>query len=389
LKKLFNTLVNLGIKTGISALDKRRIKTINLLNLIVAFFLITGLSNYFFIGHNYPVYANLIFLAFNVLSLLLSHYKKSSWAFLIFTLNVNCAIFFINQYYPENTGCYLYYYSLIISVVLLNNPANTDKFAIFHFLICALFFIGNLIIDIPFVNPIALTPEKIKVVWYYNLIISSVVTALMSVLLTRLIHNQNKEIIFQNQDLLLTREVVNASLVEKEVLLAELHHRVKNNLAIIAGLLNLQEEATNNEEAKQVLSDSKTRIMSMALVHKMLYENTELKRINIGKYAIELITELFNSYKLSDKVRLVHDCDNLFLAVNKSIPLGLILNEIVTNSIKYVFKNKAEALGEFYISIKSNKDIIHVILKDNGLGFPDDFNSDSAKPSLGIFLNIG
>ena len=135
-----------------------------------------------------------------------------------------------------------------------------------------------------------------------------------------------------------------------------------------------------------MLSDSKTRIMSMALVHKMLYENMELKSINIGKYAIELISELFNSYNLLNRVQLNHNCDNISLAVNKSIPLGLILNEIVTNSIKYVFKNKAKTSGEFFISIKSNGNEINVIIKDNGSGFPADFNSNPDKPSLGIFL---
>lgn len=379
-------MVNFGVESGLTALDKRRIKTINLLNLIVGFFLLTGLSNFYFIGPHYPVIANIIFFSLNIFSLLLTKNKKSTWAFVVFTINVNAAIFFINQYYPKDSGSYLYYYTLIISVVLLNNPASLDRFGILHFFICGIFFAANFLVQIRFEKVIVFTPEKLHVLWYYNLFISLVVTALISMLLTRLIYNQNREIIYQNQDLLLTREAVSASLKEKEVLLAELHHRVKNNLAIITGLLNLQEEASLNEEAKQVLSDSKARIMSMALVHKMLYENTELKSINIGKYAIELVIELFNSYNLLEKVNLKHDCDNIHLAVNKSIPLGLILNEVVTNSIKYVYKNKNHKGDEFYIKIKSNEGKINIEIRDNGAGFPNDFNKSSGSPSLGIYL---
>lgn len=388
LKKLFNTILHYGVDNSLTALDRRRIKTINLLNLIILFFLFTGVSNYFFIGKDYPVEVILLFICFCFVSLYLSKIKQTAWSFTLFTLNVNAAIFFINQYYPQEAGAYLYYYTLIISVVLLNNPTSVDKFAIMHFCICALFFIANLTLDFPAFELKTLDAFQLNVIWYYNVIISSVVTAVLSVMLTRLITNQNREIVLQNKDLIKTKQAVDASLKEKEVLLAELHHRVKNNLAIITGLLNLQEGSTNSEEARQVLGDSKARIMSMALVHKMLFENAELKNIDVGKYTSELIAELLNSYNLHKKVKVTYDVDYIILPVNKSIPLGLILNEIVTNSIKYVFHTNAiqKQVSEFFVSIKMTNGRVNITVKDNGPGFPQDFNTGSDNPSLGIYL---
>lgn len=329
---------------------------------------------------------SLLFMGLASSSLYLSKLKLNEAAFVVFTLNVNAAIFFTCKIYPPETAPYLFYFPVIVSIVLLNNPSVIDRFTIFHFVICLMFFTGTLLIDVPQWQMKNLTPEQTTSLWHLNLIISAIITAVMSLLLTRIISNQNKEIIIQNNDLIVAKEEINASLREKEVLLAELHHRVKNNLAIISGLLNLQEDATSNMEVKEIISDSKTRIMSMALVHQMLYENSELKSIDIGKYASELIDKLFKSYDLTQRVSLHQEYDKIILPVNKSIPLGLILNEIVTNSIKYVFKNKQQQKGEFSIRIKKEQNAIVLTVKDNGSGFPDDFNHRPESKSLGVYL---
>jgi len=307
-------------------------------------------------------------------------------SFLLFSININLSIFFINEYYPFETGSYLFYFPLIVSVVLLNNPSFRNRHSVLHFSICALFFSLGALLDFPNFRLATLTPIQIRLLWYFDLVMATMLTAVLTFLLTRIIYKQNKEIIAQNEDLKKAKETVNISLKEKEVLLAELHHRVKNNLAIISGLLNLQEEASENEEAKQVLSDSKTRIMSMALVHKMLYENVELKSINLGKYASELVNELLYSYNLLKAVKVNEDFDSISIPVSKSIPLGLVLNEVVTNCIKYTYKPCKELNGIFDISIKLKEDQVTLIMKDNGNGFPKDFNIESDSHSLGIYL---
>jgi two-component sensor histidine kinase len=118
----------------------------------------------------------------------------------------------------------------------------------------------------------------------------------------------------------------------------------------------------------------------------MLYKNPELKSIDLSTYTSELIYELFNSYDLVNKVSIIEDYDHVVLPINKSIPLGLILNEIVTNSIKYVYKVNPKQNGLFFISIKSEGDVITLIAKDSGTGFPADLDFNSKNLSLGIFL---
>lgn len=352
----------------------------------MVFFILIGYTNYFILKTDFPAIPVTIFLILAFCSSFLNKINKTQASFLLYSVNVNLSILFINEYYPIEVGAYLFYFPLIVSVVLLNNPSFRDKNSMIHFSICAVFFTVSLLFDIPGLRIETLSAGQMRSLWYYDLIMATSLTATLSFLLTRIIFTQNKEIINQNENLISAKETVNTSLKEKEVLLAELHHRVKNNLAIISGLLNLQEDSTSNEEAKQVLSDSKTRIMSMALVHKMLYENQDLKSINLGKYASELIYELLYSYNLLKAVKVNEDFDAINIPVNKSIPLGLVLNEVVTNCIKYTFKPCEEQNGVFDISIKLENNQVKLIMKDNGNGFPKDFNTESDTVSLGIYL---
>ena len=370
LKSLFYKILHYGVEPHQSSHDLRRIKTINLLNILVIFFLLIGFFNYFILKTELKVVPSLIFITLATASLTLSKFLKTNLSFLLFTLNVNLSIFFINKCYPLSVGSYVFYFPVIVSIVLLNKPSIKDRYAKLHFSICILFFLATLFIDVPQWQLKGLTERQINLLLYFNIGIAAVLTGLLSGLMNRLISNQNKEILLQNRDLTVAKQEINLSLKEKEVLLAELHHRVKNNLAIISGLLNLQEDATENE----------------ALVHKMLYENRELKSINVGRYASELISELFNSYNLSKSVIVNEEYDQIDLPVNKSIPLGLILNEVVTNSIKYSFKNNQKHKGLFEIRIKLSNNNVQLTLKDNGHGFPEDFNSESDTRSLGIYL---
>jgi two-component sensor histidine kinase len=384
LKDLFTRIINFGTDGSQSAHELRKVRTTNLLNLVAFFFVLLSYSNYFTMGTDFAGVPVTIILSFSLLCLVLSAMGKSDLSFLLLNLYVNFAIFYFGKYHPVFSGTYLYYFPLIVSVVLLNNPYR-GWVSLLHYSICVAFFIATLFIQLPGF-PIQLEPEKIRYLRMFNLIGSVSITAILSFLLTRLISKQNDEIIVQNQDLKRTKEAVNQSLKEKEILLAELHHRVKNNLAIISGLLNLQDDATTNEEAKEIIGDSKARIMSMALVHKMLYENANLKSLDVGQYTSELVSELFNSYDLLKQVTITQHYDKIILPVSKSIPLGLILNEIVTNSIKYVFKSKKKERGEFFISIKENNNHVTLIVKDNGRGFPSHFNAESETLSLGIYL---
>lgn len=385
--ELVQKLLQLGVMPSQSDHEQRLIRTVNFLNLVVAVSLAIGFTNYFFLGTEFPLPFVSTFFLLSLVSLFLSFRHRTRSSFVLFTLNVNLSIFFINEYYPAACGAYLFYYPLIVSVVLLNNPSIKDPLSVVHLVMCLLFLTTSLIVEFPELRVAGLSEEQQEMLWYYNLLISAAITTVLSVLLTRVISRQTREIVQQHDSLLHAKELVDASLKEKELLLAELHHRVKNNLAIIAGLLNLQEDATANEEARRIISDSRTRIMSMAMVHRMLYENQDLKRIRLSRYTSELVYELFNSANLLKTVEVDEAYDDIVLPVNKSIPLGLILNEIVTNTIKYAFRGMKRGEGRLTIRIREAAGgHVEMTVKDNGRGFATGQDFAQGNYSLGLYL---
>lgn len=175
-----------------------------------------------------------------------------------------------------------------------------------------------------------------------------------------------------------------ASLKEKEVLLAEIHHRVKNNLAVITGLLELQSYKTTNEEARDILSESQMRINSIALVHEKLYQSENLSEIKIHNYIRELGAIIQRTMDSSLKqIAMIFDLDDVSLEIKQAIPCGLILNEILTNSYKHAFKGRGR--GKVYISFKEIGDKLEFIIKDNGVGFTEE-NLEKKSPTLGLTL---
>ncbi|MEX0646542.1 MAG: PAS domain S-box protein [Balneolaceae bacterium] len=176
------------------------------------------------------------------------------------------------------------------------------------------------------------------------------------------------------------------SLKEKEVLLSEIHHRVKNNLAVITGLLELQSQSTHNKGARKVLKDSQMRINSMALIHEKLYQNETLSQIEFDKYIEELTDVIQKSHSTVERpVSLQLDVDNIQLTITQAIPCGLLLNEIVTNSFKHAFSGLNGKQPVISVSLKEKKGKIKLIISDNGQGLPDKFEK-LGKKSLGLTL---
>ncbi len=175
-----------------------------------------------------------------------------------------------------------------------------------------------------------------------------------------------------------TEEQLKDSLKEKEVLLKEIHHRVKNNMQIIYGMLNLQLAQVKNEIVAEMINKTKNRIKSMALVHERLYQSKDLASIEFGDYIRRLLSNLIHSYGMeSDRIRQKIDIKNVSLSINIAIPCGLIVNELVSNSLKHAFSNgkgktgKRYSNGEIYIGLNSDKkNKLTLIVRDNGKGFP-------------------
>jgi PAS domain S-box-containing protein len=172
------------------------------------------------------------------------------------------------------------------------------------------------------------------------------------------------------------------SLEEKEMLLKEIHHRVKNNLMIISSLLNLQSRYIKDKASQDIFKESQNRARSMALIHERLYQATDLKRIDFGEYISELATELFHTY-VSDHglIELKINVEDIFLDINTAIPLGLIVNELITNSLKHAFPDGNN--GEINVEFRQLDNHYEFTVRDNGIGFPKDIDFENSD-SLGL-----
>jgi PAS domain S-box-containing protein len=173
-------------------------------------------------------------------------------------------------------------------------------------------------------------------------------------------------------------EEIRESLREKEVLLREIHHRVKNNLQIVSSLLNLQ-SLSIEEDLRDVLKESQGRIKVMAMIHENLYQSESLARINFREYVERLVDDIIVSYGAS--VRTIVEVDDMKPDIDTAIPIGLIINELVTNSVKYAFP---DGTGTVRVSLRSNGKAV-LLVSDDGVGLPADVDPGETD-TLGLML---
>jgi len=179
-------------------------------------------------------------------------------------------------------------------------------------------------------------------------------------------------------------ESLRKSLEEKETLLQEIHHRVKNNMQIISSLLKLQSDGIDDDQVKDVLKESKSRVFAMSAVHETLHESENLSEISLKTYLSKITTSIFQTYSINPaQVELKSDVEDIPISINQASPLGLILNELISNSLKYAFPN--EEKGEIRVSLKKKDKELELIVKDNGRGISKDFDWKNAD-SLGLQL---
>jgi PAS domain S-box-containing protein len=173
-----------------------------------------------------------------------------------------------------------------------------------------------------------------------------------------------------------------ASLQEKEVLLREIHHRVKNNLQVIASLLNIQVSSEPDDEARKSLAESQNRIHSMALVHQMLYQSKDLAQIDAREYLERLVSRLVQGYNVApDRIAVHVSAIPLRLDIDRAIPCGLIVNELVTNALTHAFPDGRK--GHVLVLLTEENDRVTLTVSDDGVGLPPDLDLDRVR-SFGL-----
>jgi len=175
-------------------------------------------------------------------------------------------------------------------------------------------------------------------------------------------------------------EIVSSALKEKDFLLREIHHRVKNNLQVISSLLSLQARQIEDEDIQKAIHEGRNRVRSMALIHQNLYQNENLTGVSVSSYLSKLLEELFDTYNVdADRIKLNLDIEDIDLDVDTMVPFGLILNELVSNCLKHAFPGDRDGL--ITIRLKDIENQLHLSIIDNGVGYTD--VNESSNKSFG------
>ncbi|MBI5458813.1 PocR ligand-binding domain-containing protein [Methanobacterium sp.] len=203
-------------------------------------------------------------------------------------------------------------------------------------------------------------------------------------------HERTIETIVNQASMALQRsfaeKAIKESLDEKEVLLREIHHRVKNNMQIISSLLSLQSQHVEGEETLDVLKESQGRVRSMAMIHEKLYQSPNFTKIDFKDYIEKLASNLIYTYKVQARdIRQVFDVKDVEMNIDTAIPCGLIINELITNSLKYAFPQSSNTNGFIKIELNQIEDRFKLVISDNGVGLPSHIQPENTE-TLGLQL---
>ena len=187
------------------------------------------------------------------------------------------------------------------------------------------------------------------------------------------------------KELVASEQRLRQSLSEKESLLKEIHHRVKNNLQIVASLLYLQEEYMSDTKGVEILRESQNRVKSMALIHEQLYGTNDLAKIDFGRYIQGLTANLFDAYGIEPaRIRLGVRADDISLGIDMAVPCGLIINELVSNALKHAFPSDARGTIEIAIDQRDGHRM-EIVVADDGIGLDQSYTANEKK-TLGLRL---
>lgn len=219
-------------------------------------------------------------------------------------------------------------------------------------------------------------------VWFYLLVLFLIILIIYGIVKTSLFYSEKKEL-----DRLVAAKTsdLESALKEKDVLIKEIHHRVKNNMAVVSGLLDLQSYSMTDKKAKLALENSKLRIQAMSAIHEKLYQNKNLAEINFKNFAEDLVEKVSKSLKAENKnIEVSLEIDEGVINVNSAIPLGLIVNEALSNSYEHAFNGREE--GTIKVVFTSLDDHNYsLIIQDNGVGMPENIMNNKLT-TLGLSL---
>ena len=379
-KRSWNYISSIGIQDDYDDILVKRITLFNQFSVIaIVIFLLSGINN-FFLGDVFSAILIECLLLVCLVGFYLNKLQYHRFAITFLFATVTVAIFYFDSYSGINSGTYLFHFPLILALAFIFDMREDKYRMVIHFSIIICLLAVNIVTRRELFESKFLNDYQRGQMFMFNLFLSVSSVGFFVYLMVQNTVKENYLYIIQLEERRKSEEIVKSTLAEKNILISELHHRVKNNLAIISGLFSLRIQDGMHEEARSVLVESRDRVRSMALIHNLLYKSNSLTEVNFNTYATELIKEISTSYPtVANSVKTNTHINNVFLNVNMAIPCGLILNELLTNCYKHAFTDSSGGIID--ITFEKNNKLLKMTVKDNGKGLPDDYNT---KHSLGM-----
>lgn len=393
----WNSISNIGVNDQQTYVFSDKLRTRNKLSLLCVLFSFPYVFFFLKLGLVVPFATISIGILLFATSIILNKYSKYNLSSLLILFTTNWSVLFFSIYLGMNSGIHLYLFTspLIVLTLFENKNKVFISGAMLSYLLN--FFIIILFDKYSGISFLSLEKGTSESLYLGNFIFSFIINIILSLYFLTNNTRVNYLLVLKNDELVLNQkkleeenkirkyaeEKAMISLKEREILLSEIHHRVKNNLAVVNGLLELQTTYLNDENTIVALRNSQNRIKSIALLHEKLYENKTLKVVNM----IDYIKELAHFIKQSSapkkkKINIISEIDSINLEMEKAMPFALLLNELMSNSYKYAFENREEGIIE--VSLKKQLNTFVFDFKDNGLGF--DYHNEINKGSLGLNL---
>lgn len=396
-RTLIYRLVHLGINERQPIETLSRIKIINKFNLLCisysAPYILFSLSFKFY-GPAAVFLAGLVFYLISLYCNRKAYYNTAKGLIVIAT---NFSVFYLSLFYGFSSGFHLYYFTSPLIVFSLFDFNELKKivlsFLLYLISVAVLIYLNHSGYTI---NE-EMSPKISSALYAVNIFLALSFCLLLVTHFSEFNKNIHQELALSNEELEMKHQLLEAEIIErkntemklhtllkdKETLLSETHHRVKNNLAVVSGMLDLQVLMTDQEDIKLILSDSRSRIKSMSLIHESLYKYDNVSQIEFSRYICTLVEEIRNTHSsLPFSIKMNFDLDKVYLSVTKAIPCGLLVNEVLTNAFKHAFNGRKE--GEISISLKEENNLCTLIIKDNGTGI--NLTSAASSNSIGLTL---
>lgn len=360
MKKALNAFINSGVKDNYQYWEIHLSRKLNIITLISIGNMILGMIFFYFIGQNIFVIdciASIIILPFIIQINKNKNYKWAIYCFYCFSF-----LFFIHLNLTMGMHSYmiLWYFPVIISMLQILGRKELLKHLITLSCICMFSLIAITIGFNQRIFLIELSDKTIFNIIIFNIILSFIAT--ISFIIIIVFESMNQE------------NRISKMFKEKEILLAEVFHRVKNNLNIVTSIINLKKNMSDSKEVQNALEDCRSRVFSMALVHQNIFNNKTIG-LNFEEYIKKLVTEIAKSFGDEKEIDIKLNTEYVNLDLSNAIPCGLILNELITNSYKYALKGNNKLQIE--IKLKKQNGIIEFEVKDNGQGVTKDVIDNS------------